>query len=50
LAGFLAAAGFDKLQRVPRHGLFKDTSDMIVAGTPISLNLTASKPALALAA
>jgi predicted SAM-dependent methyltransferase len=44
LAGFLAAAGFDQLQRVQRHGLFRDTSDMMVAGTPISLNLTASKP------
>lgn len=44
LAGFLAAAGFDSLQRVARHGLFSDTSDMVVAGTPISLNFTACKP------
>jgi predicted SAM-dependent methyltransferase len=44
LAGFLQAAGFDRLQRVPRHGLFEDTSDMVVAGTPISLNLNAFKP------
>ncbi len=47
LGGLLDAAGFDKLQRVPRHGLFSDTSDMVVAGTPISLNLNAFKPAAA---
>jgi predicted SAM-dependent methyltransferase len=45
LAGFLEAAGFDRMKRVTRHGLFNDTSDMVVAGTPISLNLTACKPA-----
>ena len=45
LAGFLAAAGFEQLQRVPRHGLFSDTSDMVFAGTPISLNMLARKPA-----
>jgi predicted SAM-dependent methyltransferase len=50
LAGFLAAAGFQDCRRVPRHGLFRDTSDMVVAGTPISLNVTASKPAAAAAA
>ena len=44
LMGFLKAAGFDGLQRVPRHGLFNDTSDMVVAGTPISLNLNATRP------
>jgi predicted SAM-dependent methyltransferase len=44
LGGFLQAAGFDRLQRVPRHALFDDTSDMVVAGTPISLNLNAFKP------
>ena len=44
LAGFLNAAGFHTVQRVPRHGLFTDTSDMVVAGTPISLNLNALKP------
>ena len=44
LAGFLNAAGFHTEQRVPRHGLFTDTSDMVVAGTPISLNLNALKP------
>ncbi len=45
LAGFLTTAGFDRPKRVQRHGLFEDTSEMIVAGTPISLNVTASKPA-----
>lgn len=44
LAGFLNAAGFHTVQRVLRHGLFTDTSDMVVAGTPISLNLNALKP------
>ena len=44
LAGYLQAAGFGTLKRVARHGLFNDTSDMLVAGTPISLNLDATKP------
>ena len=43
LAGFLSAAGFDRMERVGRHGLFNDTSDMVFAGTPISLNLNAYK-------
>lgn len=43
LGGFLGAAGFDRLERVSRHGLFTDTSDMVFAGTPISLNLNAYK-------
>ncbi len=47
LAGYLQSAGFEQLQRVPRHGLFHDTSDMVVAGVPISLNLNAFKPVLA---
>jgi predicted SAM-dependent methyltransferase len=46
LAGFLSGAGFENLQRVSRHGLFRDTSDMIYAGMPISLNMTAFKPVL----
>ena len=44
LSGFLEHVGFVKLRRVTGHGLFADTSDMIVAGTPISLNLDAYKP------
>jgi len=47
LAEFLSAAGFEQLKRVSRHGLFSDTSDMVVAGLPISLNMTACKPAVA---
>lgn len=47
LAGFLGAAGFGTVRRVPRHGLFRDTSDMVVAGTPISLNVEALKPLVA---
>ena len=50
LAGYLTAAGFGRMQRVARHGLFTDTSDMVVAGTPISLNLNAYKPVLQAAA
>ncbi len=45
LSAFLFEAGFEDLQRVVRHGLFDDTSDMKLAGTPISLNLVAKKPA-----
>jgi hypothetical protein len=50
LAIYLGQAGFEGLQRVQRHGFFKDTSDLVVAGTPISLNLNAYKPAAAAAA
>ena len=47
LSGFLAAAGFERLQRVNRHGLFKDTSELVACNTPISLNLNAYKAARA---
>lgn len=50
LAGFLQAVGFESTQRVSRHGLFNDTSDMVVAGTPISLNVMAKKKVAAAAA
>lgn len=50
LALYLGQAGFTSVQRVQRHGLFRDTSDMVVAGTPISLNVNAHKPAAAVAA
>lgn len=46
LAGFLLAAGFDDMKPVERHGLVRGTSDMVGAGTPISLTLTAHKPAV----
>jgi predicted SAM-dependent methyltransferase len=45
LVSFLTHAGFERVQRVTRHGLFEDTSDTMLAGTPISLNLVAHKPA-----
>lgn len=45
LAAYLTRAGFERLQRVTNHGLFADSSQTVVAGTPISLNLNAFKPA-----
>ena len=45
LAAFLDRAGFVNLQRVGRHGLFADTSETVVLGTSISLNVNAHKPA-----
>lgn len=44
-AAFLDRAGFVNLERVSRHGLFADTSETVVLGTPISLNIVAHKPA-----
>jgi hypothetical protein len=44
MAAFLDRAGFVNLQRVGRHGLFADTSETVVLGTPISLNINAHKP------
>jgi predicted SAM-dependent methyltransferase len=45
LAAFLDRVGFVNLQRVSRHAIFADTSETVVAGTPISLNINAYKPA-----
>ncbi len=50
LAGFLAHAGFGQVFRVAGHGLFDDTSNMVVAGQPISLNVVAVKPAVVVGA
>ncbi|MEO5733326.1 MAG: methyltransferase domain-containing protein [Rubrivivax sp.] len=54
LTGFLGQAGFTGLQRVGGHRLFEDTSGMVFAGLPISLNLVARRaaavPPMALAA
>ena len=50
MAAFLDRAGFVNLQRVGRHGLFADTSETVVLGTPISLNINAHNPAAATAA
>jgi predicted SAM-dependent methyltransferase len=44
LTGYLQAAGFERVERVARHSLFADTSDLVVAGTPISLNVNAINP------
>lgn len=40
----LGDAGYANFQRVRTFGLFKDTSDMVFKGVPISLNVTAPKP------
>ncbi len=47
LGVYLGQAGFERVQRVQRHDLFRDTSNMVVAGTAISLNVNAFKPAAA---
>lgn len=47
MAAYLVRAGFVNLQRVSRHGLFADTSETVVLGTPISLNINAYRPAAA---
>lgn len=46
LAAFLREAGFAHAERVARHGLFNDTSDMVFAGRPISLNVLALRAPL----
>ncbi|MBL8287151.1 MAG: methyltransferase domain-containing protein [Rubrivivax sp.] len=45
LAAYLTRAGFVDLMRIGRHGLFADTSETVVLGTPISLNIVAHKAA-----
>lgn len=47
LSSFLQAAGFTNVTRVNGFGLFDDTSSMLYKEVPISLNLTAEKPAAA---
>jgi len=44
LAMFLREAGFVDIERVTDFGLFDDTSRLVYAGVPISLNLTARRP------
>ncbi len=44
LGALLAEAGFVQVQRVVRHGIFNDTSDMVFGGVRISLNMTACCP------
>jgi predicted SAM-dependent methyltransferase len=45
LARFLTTIGFHPVRRVRRFGLFNDTSDQVVFGEAISLNVEAFKPA-----
>ncbi len=44
LAYFLREAGFEDIARVDDFGLFDDTSRLVFAGVPISLNVTARRP------
>lgn len=44
LAEYLRGSGFVNARRVEDFGLFEDTSRMVVAGVPISLNMVADKP------
>jgi hypothetical protein len=44
LAAFLRAAGFVAIERVADLGMFDDTSRLVFAGVPISLNAIARAP------
>jgi len=44
LAKYLYDAGFVKVRRVRRFGLFPDSSELQYKGVPISVNLIAEKP------
>ena len=44
LSIFLREAGFVDIERVAEFGLFDDTSRLVYAGVPISLNVIARKP------
>jgi len=44
LSAFLREAGFAEIERVAEFGLFDDTSRLVFAGVPISVNVTARKP------
>jgi predicted SAM-dependent methyltransferase len=44
LAAFLREAGFVDIERVAEFGLFDDTSRLVYAGVPISLNVIARRP------
>jgi predicted SAM-dependent methyltransferase len=43
LESFLHSSGFANMRRVHYFGIFEDTSSMIFAGVPISLNMIAEK-------
>lgn len=42
LLAFLARAGFASARRVADHGLFEDTSRLVLFGRPVSLNMIAT--------
>lgn len=44
LSAFLLDAGYERLRRVERFGIFNDTSSMLFKGAPVSLNMIAFKP------
>ena len=44
MRSFLTEAGFTGVERVAEFGIFNDTSRLVYAGRPISLNVTARKP------
>jgi len=44
LATFLSEAGFVEIERVADFGIFDDTSRVVYAGVPISLNVIARNP------
>lgn len=43
LATFLGSCGFGKMYRAENFGIFQDTSAMVFAGVPISVNIVAVK-------
>ncbi len=45
MESYLKTAGFQDIQRVESLGIFKDTSTAMLGSVPISLNVTARKPA-----
>lgn len=45
LRHFLQAAGFTEIERVDVFGLFEDYSTLVSAGIPVSVNVTAIRPA-----
>lgn len=45
LGSFLRLAGFTDMQRVARFDLFEDSSRLMFKGVPVSLNMSARKPA-----
>lgn len=43
LEGFMRVAGFQDIRKVDSFGLFHDTTEMVLKGVNISLNVTANK-------